>query len=146
MVRCLSQRRRSDALQLQQPHSRHRWRAPGYRVRDIRYPVYGVSSHIPGREERGEQFPTPPSFVTDVLSKLREFLTCKPGVFPAAAVNHISHGYPEPLRGCDDSRFVHFVYFPSQGALAASGVTNWLASRSSSRSARAMKKRGGKEN
>lgn len=28
------------------------------------------------------------------------------------AADHISHGYLEPLCGCDDPRFVHFVYFP----------------------------------
>lgn len=148
MVRRLPKWRRPDALQLQQPHSRHRWRSPGNRIRGIRHPVHGVSSHIPGRQERGEQFSTPPScpIVTDDLSQLwvsGVFWPCKPGVSPAAAVNHISHGYSEPLRGCDDSRFVHFVYFPSQGALADSGVTNWLASRSSNckSSARPMKRK-----
>lgn len=74
------------------------------------------------------------------------FWPCKPGVSPAAAVNHISHGYSEPLRGCDDSRFVHFVYFPSQEALAVSGVTNRLVSRREAHksSARSIKKKGGK--
>ncbi|TGZ49633.1 DUOXA-like protein C06E1.3 [Temnothorax longispinosus] len=62
---------------------------------------------FPGVRKEVSSFPTPPlrvsrPFVTDGFKvNYTRVLACsgrvKPGVSPAAAVNHISHGYPEPL-------------------------------------------------